>query len=188
MRIDASIVISVGALDAHGAQLMRLRGADVAETEDVIWGHRPGQRLILADGAYAVSLGVKVSQCFRKLAQAVDIIGFAAEDDGVSAGQGEDVHGRGSEKGGALYRVDGRQLQHQIHAMVQGRSCSFPLIGDGGLAALDEMRAHDRDEQVAAAFGAGLLDMKDMPIMERVVFDDDAADFHDPHLNVINIA
>ena len=83
-----------------------------------------------------------------------------------------------SEKLRAVHRVDGRQLQHEIHSVMKRCPCPAPFVRDGRFSALDEMRAHDRDEQIASALLARLMDMMDVSVVKRIVFNDDAADVH----------
>ena len=108
-----------------------------------------------------------------------DIPAFAAEAERVRHAQ--TVHQRdgpcGEIPGAAAGKEDG-QLQHQICAAEQRHPRPGIFVRDRALAPLDEIAAHHRHDIVGAGEAAGALQVKLMPVVERIVFCDDGGCFH----------
>ena len=89
----------------------------------------------------------------------------------------ENIHGTFGIGLGSTQAVRDRQLNHEVCAAAHRCLRTLDFVDDGDVAALHEVSAHDRDNMRRAVL-ARLLDMIEMPVVERVVFTDDSADFH----------
>ncbi|MNP79028.1 hypothetical protein D3C76_1767720 [compost metagenome] len=78
-----------------------------------------------------------------------------------------------------MYRVRNRQFKHEIGACVQRHLGARPFTYDGGFATLEKRAAHDCNNGVCAASPPSFLQMINMPIVQGVIFSNDAYGFHD---------
>ncbi len=169
--LHAQIVVGAGqqARQLRPQQLRRRPLAAQGEGRALL--QKPPQRVRVAGAVQAV----------RHLPEPVRLPALAAEGQaGHHAGRRQKLHrppGEGLRRG---HRPGGGQLQHQIHAALQGRPGPGPLVQHGALPPLDPVPAHHRHHGAPAQPPPGFRDVEGVPPVEGVILRHNARSLHGP--------
>ena len=118
-------------------------------------------------------------QKVRKVIERVDVLGLDAEREiGHDAGCGKRHDGALRKALRARHGKRGRDLGDDVGAAHDRPFGTGVFIGAGRLAALHEVAGHRDDAEVRARLFFGFLHVVDVPVVQRIVFRNDADHTH----------